>query len=55
MHCVQKEVIMFLQVISEYPQLKGYERNVDHVLGKSLIQAKHYQRKRLKVYVYSYF
>ena len=49
MHCVQNQVIiLFLQVISEYPQLKGYERNVDHVLGKSLIQAKHYQRKKAK-------
>ena len=34
------------QVISECPELKGHENRIDQVLGKSLIQAKHYQRRK---------
>ena len=34
------------QVISECPELKGHEHRIDQVLSKSLIQAKHYQRRK---------
>lgn len=45
---VEISYALFIQVISEFPQLKGHERDLDGVLGKSLIQAKHYQMKKSK-------
>ena len=45
---------LYVQVTSEFPQLKGHEKKLDGVLGKSLIQAKHYQRKKSTQVVWLY-
>ena len=35
-------------MFSEFPQLRGYEKEIDKVLVTTLIQAKFYQKKKIK-------
>ena len=34
-----------MQVCSQCPALKGHENEIDKILAKSLIEAKHYNKK----------